>query len=201
MPNPSLAIIILAAGFSQRLGTPKQLVYYRGKPLVRHVIETALQLGHGTPILVVNNRVDLSHAISDLNIKILFNNEAERGIGSSLKYGIAEALDAGQDGSLILLADQPFLQVAHLQRLITAWVTRPDAVIATSYPDGQHGVPCIIPSSMYGKVANLHDSKGAKEIIRGHSLVLSEALDEASLFDLDTLEDYRRLKEIEGSQS
>jgi molybdenum cofactor cytidylyltransferase len=201
MPNPSLAIIILAAGFSRRLGTPKQLVYFRGKPLVQHVIETALQLGHGAPILVVNNRVDLSQAVADLKIKTLLNSEAERGIGASLKCGIAEALNKGYDASLVLLADQPFIQLGHLQRLITNWVGRPDAIVATSYPDGQPGVPCIIPSSMYGKIANLHDSKGAKEIIRGHFLVHSEALDESSLFDLDTPEDFRRLKEIEAFQS
>ena len=46
------AVVILAAGSSSRMGEPKQLLRYAGKPLARHAAETALAAGGG-PVIVV----------------------------------------------------------------------------------------------------------------------------------------------------
>jgi molybdenum cofactor cytidylyltransferase len=81
--------IILAAGSASRYGKPKQLLPWKGKPLIRHVALSALSAGLSPVIVVVGARAnEIEHAISDLPVRIVNNSEWEAGLSSSIQVGI-----------------------------------------------------------------------------------------------------------------
>ena len=119
-PQDRVAAILLAAGASTRLGTPKQLVLYRGEPLLRRAARSALEAG-ASPVLVVlaadrkpssrlhthldrsahtasqttpsNSMADLSRqALAGLPVTLVENPDHSSGMGSSLRAGMAALL-------------------------------------------------------------------------------------------------------------
>src|SRR5215472_14997936 len=88
------AAVILAAGGSSRLGQPKQLVRFRGKTLVRHMVDAAFDAGC-SPVVVVtgSNQEKVAQELQQSRIVKIQNNSWQRGIGSSIRSGLKALLD------------------------------------------------------------------------------------------------------------
>jgi|SRR4051812_38877219 molybdenum cofactor cytidylyltransferase len=93
MPHPGVGILVLAAGGSSRMGRPKQLLDYRGKPLVRHVAETALAVAGDRVVVVVGAEGGkVGGRVRDLPVRVVLNKRWEAGIGSSIHAGMNDFL-------------------------------------------------------------------------------------------------------------
>jgi molybdenum cofactor cytidylyltransferase len=100
--------IILAAGSAQRMGEPKQLMVYRDKPLLQHVIDAAEASALDEVILVTGASADVVEAATRLTRAVAVRNpDPDRGNMSSLAVGAAATADA--DGFVVLMGDQPDL--------------------------------------------------------------------------------------------
>jgi CTP:molybdopterin cytidylyltransferase MocA len=190
--DAGLYAIVLAAGGSQRLGRPKQLLELAGEPLIRSCIRRAQAIGAENVIVVLGaHREPVRAAIGDLPVQVAINSRWEEGMSTSIRAAMKE-LPADARGILLMLVDQPFVPIEHLQAMVSAWHARPDAMVASAY-DGTHGVPAIFPRERFADLRGLQGDAGAKGVLRARpDEVIGLACPQASI-DIDTEADLEQL--------
>jgi molybdenum cofactor cytidylyltransferase len=161
-----VSIIILAAGFSKRLGHPKQLVEIDGETLLARACRIASAVA---PTIVVTRR---EFAVGDA----IVNEHAEEGMASSIRLGVAAC-----DGDVLLMTcDQPHVTSEHLRALIDAHAP----IAATAYA-GIAGVPAFFAREFREELLALRGDVGARSVIERHrEVVVAIPLPEAEL-DVD----------------
>lgn len=193
-PVPGLATVLLAAGGSSRLGRPKQLVRFRGQPLLRRAVDAAAAATAGPIIVVVGAEGTRLRALlartPTPRVEITQHAAWHEGLSSSLRRGL-EAVPASAAAVLFLLADQPLVDVRSLRRLVAAWQRRPAQAAAAAYA-GQVGVPAILPRRLFRALAALRGDEGARRVLAAERRVTHVDMPEAA-FDVDTPEDLKRL--------
>jgi len=200
-----VAALILAAGASRRMGSPKALLPWGGRSLLRHVAEVALASPCRETFVVLGaEREQLARELHGLELQRVENEAWERGMGSSLAAGI-RAVEAAEDprhpwrAVLILLCDQPAVTPALLARLIaladeSAPPAAPRRMVACRYANSL-GPPALFERSLFGELRALTGDRGAKALLlRNPEAVASVDFAEGAL-DLDTPEDYERARE------
>lgn len=178
----NVTAIILAAGESRRLGTPKQGVELDGKTLVQHAVDRAHTAGCAA-IHVVSGACPI-----EVNgAALLHNPDWSTGIGSSIATGVA-ALPAC-DAVLVMLCDQPFIPVSHYQQLIDQYSQT--GISATRYPDAHAGVPACFAACHFQTLSQLEGAEGARGLLRALPVTLLDC-PQAEL-DIDTADDLAQL--------
>ena len=184
--------MVLAAGGSQRLGRPKQLLPYLGKTLVEHAARTALASGAEEVIIVVGSNADAIRAkLSQLPVKIVLNRNWESGLGSSIRCGV-ESVSSNSSSVVIALVDQPQITPGLLRDLACRQFETGAPIVASAY-DGILGVPCAFGREVFGKLCALSGEAGARELIRKSGLIVEQVSFSGGNIDVDTPEDYQRL--------
>ena len=182
------AAIIMAAGQSQRLGQPKQLVRFRDTTLVGQAIRNAHCAGC-EPVLVVLGAFEkeVAAAIEDEQCIVVKNENWKSGLGSSIAAGVKNLQDIGAniDGVLLTLCDQPLVEFTHLEKLCKAVAINGCLIAATQYPDGQLGAPAVFERSLFPKLMKLENEQGAKSVIAQCDQVVGIA-PTGELIDVDT---------------
>lgn len=183
-PNVHVAIV-LAAGGSRRLGTPKQLLRRGGETLVHRTVRLALATQPQRLLLVIGAHADeMREAVADLRVEILVNNDWQEGLASSLRAA-AGALDESVS-ALILGCDQPALEQSHLQRLLSGAAASASGCAATLH-GAAPGIPAVASAAVLREAQGLHGDSGLRGALRklpSGSLYLLEAAELE--FDLDT---------------
>ncbi|MDB6132895.1 MAG: 4-diphosphocytidyl-2C-methyl-D-erythritol synthase [Verrucomicrobiales bacterium] len=181
-------IILLAAGESKRFGSPKQLAHFRGKPLLRHTVETALEAGLG-PVNVVLGAVDqpCRDILAGMEVNIIHHAGWKKGMGGSISVGIRPWMGRRNPlkGVIVLLGDQPGVTAAHLRVLAVA--SAGHSIVAAAY-GGQLGAPAWFAPDKFTRLLLLEGEKGAKTLIAREPRVRKIDIP-AAAYDIDTLED------------
>lgn len=188
--------VVLAAGASRRLGTPKQLVSFRGEALVRRAAYAALGAG-ADPVAVVVRSGDglVADALADLPVELVENASAACGMASSILAGVARLGASAPDlGALLLLTcDQPLVDAAYLETLVHAW-RRTGRPIAASEYGGLQGVPVIVSAELLPELLALEGDTGARAVVRRDpARVLAIPFPDGAI-DVDTAADLERLE-------
>ena len=108
-----LTAIVLAAGFSRRFGSTKQLFEIDGEPLVHRAARVACAVAPAV-VVIPRNAPAIREALRDLEVDLVENDEADEGIASSIRAGVRSC----EGDVLLTLCDQPGVTSAHLQNLI-----------------------------------------------------------------------------------
>jgi molybdenum cofactor cytidylyltransferase len=184
--NADTYAIILAAGASRRLGSPKQLALWHDKPLLEHAIDQALTLlSPGHTFVMLGANAETIEASIDLSRTVpIFNPDWQEGIASSIRSGIA-ALPSSTKAVLILLCDQPLINNAALQTLLTAAQNSPTRIIASHYHQSA-GVPAVFPAQYFSELLNLQGDRGAKAVLLKFTAELITIPLPQAEFDIDT---------------
>tara|TARA_R110002049_G_C9178388_1_gene563394 strand:+ start:25649 stop:26266 length:618 start_codon:yes stop_codon:yes gene_type:complete len=193
-PNPS--VVILAAGASKRMGTPKQLLKWGENTLLEHAILVALQLNSQEIIVVLGANYELiKKTIKQYPITILNNKDWEKGLGTSIAFATQYLMKSKHkiDGVLIALADQPLMDVHFLENLIDKFELNKNKIIATFYEDKTYGVPVIFGASYFDELSKLSNDKGAKQLLKTHKKHVKGFVPKNKNVDLDSKEDYEQL--------
>jgi molybdenum cofactor cytidylyltransferase len=196
-----IGAVILAAGGSSRFGRPKQLIPFRGKSLVRRIIDAACEAGCSPIVVVIRSEDEKFHPELDrAGVVIAQNRQWPRGIGSSIRRGIEALTNSSPDveASVLLVCDQPAVDSRVIQRLIALRETTGKSIVASSYGDTL-GVPALFTRSIFEELLSLGDKAGAKSIVlRSRERVASLSFPEGEI-DIDTWEDWEKLDD--GNQS
>ena len=191
----SIAVIILAAGRSARLGSPKQLLSYRGKTLLQHTIDTALE-SQASPILVVlGSRKDaIKKELEQKQVFILENSSWESGMASSISCGITNLQELAPESEAVILmvCDQPFVDAKLLNNLITKHKDTRQSIVASSYANTL-GTPALFHQSLFSELLVLEGESGAKSLIKKYSLQTGFVSFDQGSIDIDSRENYRNL--------
>lgn len=165
--SPKIAAIVLAAGASSRMGRSKQLLTVDGKSLVSRAAAAALEAGCD-PIVVVTGagHESVMTELSQLPIKMVFNSNWSLGMGSSLRAGMTELLDAHPDikAAAVLVCDQPKLNGNVLRSFLQAWAANGKPMAACRYA-GTLGPPCCFASAKFADFLRINDAQGAKQLL------------------------------------
>lgn len=201
--NNNVAILIMAAGGSRRLDSPKQLLKWGDDFLVNHVVNTAIQAGVGPIKLVLGCRAEeIRGVLSQKEINVLINPDWQNGMSSSIKAGIA-SLDEDVDAALIMLVDQPFVSI-DLLRLLAVKIGEKEIEIAAPRVAGQQCNPVAFKRCLFLEMMKISGDCGAKAMLKGQRVGWVDWPDERLALDIDSLEDYQialRLKEVQPSPS
>ena len=180
----STAAVILAAGFSRRLGRPKQTLTLAGEMLAARAARIAAEAGLSPVFVVVNREAVFCEALEPRGCMIVMNERAAEGMASSIRRGIMAAKTFHVSGAVLMTCDQIDLDADHLRQL----ASNSDRITASLYA-GRKGIPAYFPASAFEDLLLLHGDAGARDLLRPAEAILNEAL----VVDIDTEADAARL--------
>lgn len=181
-------IIILAAGGSSRLGKPKQLLLYRGKPLIENIIEAATAVSESFTV-VVTGAVPMQ-----LSVHSCYNDEWSSGMASSIRKGLNELLKMQPQTAacIITVCDQPFITADVLSSLIAHHEKEGMDIVVSGYA-GTVGTPALFSRKYFDELLQLQGDEGAKKVIRKYANDVFILPFPGGETDIDTEADYHRL--------
>ncbi|MFJ1840665.1 NTP transferase domain-containing protein [Streptomyces sp. NPDC088146] len=195
--TPVVAGLLLAAGGGRRLGgRPKALLEHRGRPLVEHAVRILREGGCDRVHVVLGAAAEEVRARADLvGCAVTVNPGWTEGMGSSLRAGLGALTGTGADAALVLLVDQPGIGADAVARVRSAYHSR-TSLVAASYR-GERGHPVLFGAGRWADVAaGAVGDQGARAYLRTHrdAITLVECSDVAQAYDIDTVEDLKRLE-------
>ncbi|MEH2226769.1 nucleotidyltransferase family protein [Nostoc sp.] len=194
----TIAIMILAAGASTRMGTPKQLLLYQGRSFLKYTTEIAIASVCQPVVVVLGANAEQIHPeIKQLPIKVVKNSAWASGMSTSIKSGIELLNNLPQkiEAVVITLCDQPFVSPQIINQLVDTYYSTKKPIIACEYGDTL-GVPALFSQTFFSELATLKETSGAKKVIN-HNLnqVFSIPFPLGDI-DIDTPNDYEQLLSI-----
>jgi molybdenum cofactor cytidylyltransferase len=187
-----VAGVVLAAGGSERMGRPKQLLNWQGQTLIRHVVTNALTADLSPLIVVLGAHAnEIIKEIADLPVVVVNNEEWQKGQSTSLRAGL-DVLPNQVGAAMFLLADQPMISPSLLKSLIEVHTKTLAPIIAPNI-QGKRGNPVLFDRDTFTDLKNIHGDTGGRVLFDRYPVMYLAVDDEPILHDIDTLDDYQQL--------
>lgn len=189
--------LLLAAGYSSRMGALKPLLRLHGRTLLEHATASLFHGGVRDVYVVLGHRaaeIEADYAYRG-QVRVVYNASYDDGMFSSIQAGLRAVLaaDAGYDAFFMLPGDHPFIEPGLLAALDTAARDSGRGIVIPRYR-GRNGHPCRISLRYAAEIAENEFSQGMKTLFALHRddiLYLPTELPDI-LFDLDRPEDYQQ---------
>jgi molybdenum cofactor cytidylyltransferase len=200
--------IIPAAGRSVRMGQPKLLLPWGQATVLEHVlatwaasrVERVILVAHPDDIeIVALGAAAGAHVVRPS----IAPSEMKVSVQLALDY-ISEFAPHSSDAWLLAPADMPGLTAGTIDSLVGAYesnlVSEPGAAPRIWAPrhGSRRGHPVLFPWALSQEVAELGPDQGINTLVARHEVTHVEATADAILEDLDTPEDYERLRSRYG---
>jgi len=191
--------IVLAAGSSQRMGTPKALLKIGEKTFLQHIVETLHSARIIDVVIVVGAEAEkIQKTIIWFDGKVVINNDWQKGQLSSIIAGL-NALDLTKSepeeihGAIICPVDHPLLTQSLLVDLLQGyWLSKKRIIIPIHR--GKRGHPIIFDRELFDDIRNAPIDIGARAVVRNHEQDIQEVdvNDEGVLINIDSPDDYKK---------
>ena len=204
MDAPPIAAVLLAAGESSRMGHPKQLLMWRGMPLIQYQVRQLLAAGVHEAGVGIGHRASEMRALVEQmgqpeRVHVALNRRYRQGKTTSIKAGL-RALRQPPRAVMVLAVDQP-RPAAVLKRLVEAHLAAGHLISIPSHA-GRHGPPPLFDGSLIPELLRISEERqGVREVIERHRDALRDVPMDTRLVltNLNTEEDYQRALELFGS--
>jgi molybdenum cofactor cytidylyltransferase len=183
-------LVVLSAGFSARLGSPKALAGIRGVTLLRRTVRTVAPLAAARVIVVLPPRAVRARAeLRGERVDVAVSSRRSQGLSASVRAGLFRARYSA--AVLILPVDLPWLECREIARLIARWRLSRRSVVARRVGE-RAGTPLVLPRRLYAKAQRIGGDLGLRNLVNGLPADELELLDVPSAaLDVDTPEDLR----------
>lgn len=190
-----IAAIVLSAGESSRMGSPKALLPISGVPFIEEIVRALKGTEVDRIVIVLGHHAEeIQKKIAHLPITFVVNKDYAKGQLSSLVAAI-RSLGAQEkvDGVLVHLVDHPLISPVLVDHMIDRFYASNKLIIVPRYK-GRRGHPVIFSSRLFSELLNTPLEEGAKAVVHAHR---DETLEietdyEGVTIDIDTPEEYRR---------
>ncbi len=196
--NSEIVGLILAAGYSSRMGAFKPLLQIGNMTAVERIAENMKRAGFHRIVGVTGHNRDLLRPILESNdISEAFNHQFAKGMFTSVQRGIEYALSQSPkrpEGFFLMLADSPLVPPEVLTKIAEKHRNEPDAFIVPTY-HGKKGHPLFIPACYTDEILSYSGEGGLKAITNRHDdrMIRLEVNEEAVVMDMDTPEGYQEI--------
>lgn len=193
----SVAGVVLAAGRSARMGSPKALLDFLGLPFVVRILEALEALEVKTRVVVLGlDAPRIQPVLAGHDCMIVENLEPETGPIASLRAAL-RALQPLQPGAVLVWpVDLPHVRVTTVERMLEVHRRMGAKVVVPAFAE-RRGHPVIWGSAMFAELLESPDAtrEGARAVLHKHQRkVVSVPVDDPAVIDeVSTPEDYERL--------
>ncbi len=181
--------VILAAGQSKRLGRPKQLLQFEGKTLIERAVTTSLNADL-EPVVVCGAEPEIANLFPQYAVQ---NADWADGMATSIRIGVARALELNASRVVVIACDQPFVTADDLTRLVDG-LDDPETKIAAAEYDDVVGIPACFDNSVFADLLRLEGDRGARDLIRSPDSKTEHVPMPNAALDIDSEEDVKALQ-------
>ncbi|GAA0744780.1 molybdenum cofactor cytidylyltransferase [Clostridium oceanicum] len=183
--------IIMASGFSKRMGKNKLMMNFKGKPIIKHVIDNIKNICFNEIIFIGRDKDVLDIAKKE-GLNTFENTKAYKGKSEAIKIAVKNAKTS--DGYMFLVGDQPFIDEKTIKTLLDVFEKNKDKIIIPKYR-GRKGNPTIFPFKYKDDLMKITGDEGGKTIINSNldKRIFVQINSEKPLIDIDTMEEYKKL--------
>jgi len=168
-----LAAVILSGGASSRMGSPKALLPYQGRPFLEHLLEITIHPDISVRRVVLGADAEfIAKAIPLKANEMIINSQWEKGQLSSIQAAVRK-LPAGTEGMLLLLIDHPLISSALVGELIAQFYKSKKPIVLPVY-EGRRGHPVIFSASLYPELLRAPLETGARAVVWAHAEEVEE---------------------------
>ena len=194
-----IAALVAAAGESRRMGRPKLRLELGGETILHRVIREISKLTFAEIVVVLgSDREVLQETLSGLPVRVAVNPAFERGLGSSLRTGI-DALSADIDACVIALGDRPLVTAQMYEALIAAQQESGVPIVAARFGDVV-APPILFARALFSEIGR--ETAGGRSLVeRRQAETMFVEFPPEALADVDTPEDYERLRRVVENNS
>jgi CTP:molybdopterin cytidylyltransferase MocA len=190
-----IAAIVLAAGYSSRMGELKPLLSLGDKTVLEKVIDAFRKAGIDDVRVVVGYEAQrLIPLLEKRKVQIIQNIEFEKGMFSSVQAGIKSLQVGNTEGFFIMPADYPLIKPDTLKKLVEAYQTTRSKIIYPRYASAK-GHPPILSIELIEEILHFQQPGGLRKILERYQSESEylEVTDRFILMDMDTIKDYERM--------
>jgi molybdenum cofactor cytidylyltransferase len=191
-----IGAVVLAAGLSSRMGSPKMLLKWGDSTVIEQVVDSLNQAGVDEVVVVAGALFEeMSTLLDSKDVLVVVNPNYKNGeMTDSLQVGLS-GLSTSTTAAMIVLGDQPFVNPATIRMLIQAFEKTSHNIVMPSMKN-RRGHPWIIRRLLWKEIMALQAPKTMRDFMRKNQEDIHYVLvdDENIIKDMDTPEDYQRLK-------
>jgi molybdenum cofactor cytidylyltransferase len=186
-----IAILIVAAGESKRLGQPKQLVRKNNLTLLENSLNEIVKSRVGDVFLVLGANAELILEETKLtDCQVIINKKWKEGMGESIAFGMKTILNEDNyNGLIICVADQPFL-TADILKKVKEDIEEKKMIIKSKYEEGS-GPPVYFSNHFFEEMSKLSGDDGAKPLVKKYKEFVRSIDFLKGNIDIDTKEDLK----------
>jgi molybdenum cofactor cytidylyltransferase len=192
-----IGAVVLAGGSSLRMGRLKQLLPIDGQPMVRRVVEAVCAAGLAQVVVVVGAGAEaVQRTLAGLPVEPVVNEAWMEGMSTSLHTGL-RALRPEIEAAIVILADQPALSPGLIRAVVDHYRATAAPIVVPLYR-GQRGNPVLFGRAVFPELLAVEGDRGGRALLTRHGAEVErfETDDPAVVLDVDTLQDYEKVKGV-----
>ncbi len=184
--------ILLASGFSTRMGQEKLLLPIDGVPMIVRLAQAVSESQVEEQILVYR-KSKIKQLVLTYITKAVHNPSASLGQSEAIKAGLHHIAENSKC-CLFFMGDQPYLTASVINEIIEAWKLQPDKIIVPRYGENS-GSPVLFPNPYYQALMQIKADQGGREVVKKHwnEVVFKDINDLKAGLDADTYSEYNSL--------